>query len=632
MDLFNLEEYREPQINVIGIDQFQERVQSVFKTVANVLSNTYGPYGSNSIIGVYPQHYLTKDGYQLTKYLAFNMENGPIDDMILKLIVSNSNRVNNTVGDGTTTAIIATDAIYDNYLMTKKEGNTPLSDKTILPRNIVDNIKKCGEELIRRIKEKKMNIDSLPLDEKLEVIRNVAYISSNGSEEITEKIVDIYRNIDTPIVNVDLSKTSESYTEYGSGCTMKIHMGDPCYVNNDNNTCKLEDVDILMFSHKVHEGSLAIINEVLNESIKRDRKLLVIAPMYDNRSIQTMRMNIMNAIAKYGYTPLILASAETDAGVYGEMYQDLSVVLHTRLITRKIEDDMITELKAGKPIVNLINIDGRDYIKDLIVLSGGTNKIKNTAISENDFVIKPENPMIDLGYCDSVELGEKQSFFNGFYYDEVILNTLRQNVKHLYETALQESKTTDGFSIKAVGYRRRLAMINMKSVTYYVGGETSISQEMNKDVVDDAVKAVDSAIRHGIVKGCNITTLSILTDMVNGITNPVEKAIAEIFFNGFKDVARTVFRNAGYENYTLSDAEELLDEKTFKELDTDNADLMVDAIINTCIKHDLVFDLESKTFTDTVINSANTDIEIVRVVTDLLTLLISGNQLIVSMR
>jgi hypothetical protein len=183
--------------------------------------------------------------------------------------------------------------------MTKKEGNTPLSDKTILPRNIVDNIKKCGEELIRRIKEKKMDIDSLPLEEKLEIIRNVAYVSSNGSNEITDKIVDIYRNIDSPIVNVDLSKTAESYTEYGTGCTMKIHMGDPCYINNDNNTCKLEDVDILMFSHKVHEGSLTIINETLSESIKRDRKLLVIAPMYDNRSIQALRMNIMNSITKY---------------------------------------------------------------------------------------------------------------------------------------------------------------------------------------------------------------------------------------------------------------------------------------------------------------------------------------------
>jgi hypothetical protein len=314
------------------------------------------------------------------------------------------------------------------------------------------------------------------------------------------------------------------------------------------------------------------------------------------------------------------------------MYQDLSVILHTRLITRKIEDDIITELKAGKPITTLINIDGRDYIKDLTVLSHGTDKIKNTNIGESDLVIKPEEPMIDLGYCDSVELGDKQSFFNGFYYDEVVLNALRQNVKHLYETALQESKTTDGFSVKAVGYRRRLAMINMKSVTYYVGGETTISQEMNKDVVDDAVKAVDSAIRHGIVKGCNITTLSILKDMINEITNPVEKAVAEIFFNGFKDVAKTVFRNAGYDNYDFSDAQKLLDAETFDTLDIENSSLMVDAIINTCIKDDLVFDLESKTFTDTVINSANTDIEIVRVVTDLLTLLISGNQLIVSMR
>ena len=626
MNLLKLEEYGVPEINVIDITLFEKRVQEVFKKVASVLANTYGPYGSNTIIGDYPYHYLTKDGFHITKYLAFNGENGPIDNMILKLIISNSDRLNNTVGDGTTTAIIATNAIYDNYITSMGRGSV-LADASILPRVLMENVKECGEKIIEKIKSHKLDIASLEKPEKLDMVKNIAYISSNGSKEITENIVDIYEQIDSPVINVDLSKTGESYIEYGHGCILKIFMGDPCYVNNDNNTCKLNNVDVVMFSHKVHEGTLPIINELVAESSKRKRQLLVLAPMYDNRSIQALKVQIMQTISKYGYSPLVLATAEVTAGVSGDMYQDLSVILNTTVITRTIEDNIARELKDGEPITELFNIDGRHYIEDLWVKDSSgaiTNK------TEEGY--KPQNPYLNLGYCENVELGVKHSVFNGFYYDKNIFAKLKQNVEFLYKDAMEQSKSTSGFSIKAVGYRKRLAMINMKSVTYYVGGETHMSQEMNKDVIDDAVKAVDSAMNHGIIRGCSVTTMQSINELYNTEEDSVKKEVYNIFLRGFEDVATTLFRNAGYDKYTAQQKDEILSSDTVSELKYNDQDTLIGAIIETCINTGKVFDLETKTFTDKVINSANTDIEIVKVITDLLGLLVSGNQLILSMR
>ena len=56
----------------------------------------------------------------------------------------------------------------------------------------------------------------------------------------------------------------------------------------------------------------------------------------------------------------------------------------------------------------------------------------------------------------------------------------------------------------------------------------------------------------------------------------------------------------------------------------------IDLIVNRSIKTGLVFDLENKTFSDSIINSAATDIEILTAIIDLISILITGNQLVMT--
>lgn len=57
---------------------------------------------------------------------------------------------------------------------------------------------------------------------------------------------------------------------------------------------------------------------------------------------------------------------------------------------------------------------------------------------------------------------------------------------------------------------------------------------------------------------------------------------------------------------------------------------LLDLIVNISIMKDAVFDLEAKEFSSDIINSANTDIQVLIASMDLITLLINGNQLVIT--
>ena len=57
---------------------------------------------------------------------------------------------------------------------------------------------------------------------------------------------------------------------------------------------------------------------------------------------------------------------------------------------------------------------------------------------------------------------------------------------------------------------------------------------------------------------------------------------------------------------------------------------LLDLIITISVKKNAVFDLETKAFSLDIINSANTDIQVLIASMDLITLLINGNQLVIT--
>jgi Na+/serine symporter len=148
-----------------------------------------------------------------------------------------------------------------------------------------------------------------------------------------------------------------------------------------------------------------------------------------------------------------------------------------------------------------------------------------------------------------------------------------------------------------------------------------------------------------------------IEDTIKNISNttndPIDMILLKILRGGFRDVYRTVLTSA-IEDFEieLANYETTYEfpkylytgivEKVFPDYDKLNKMIdedidkykvnFIDLIIDYSIKYGLVFDVASKKFTDRVINSCRTDEEILKATIDLISLLITGNQMIVTQK
>ena len=219
---------------------------------------------------------------------------------------------------------------------------------------------------------------------------------------------------------------------------------------------------------------------------------------------------------------------------------------------------------------------------------------------------------------------------------------------------------------------------------------------MRRDIYDDAIKAAASAYRHGTILGCNVSTIKAIEEVWDSLKendsteDDVPKAydakLLSIFHQGFVDTYRTVLNNwhpdevactieppktedgedakvecneedcQNIATYAINRLQEYIPGFAANEIfqGEDGKKAARDAIARLCemrllengpfqitlydfliefsVQTETVFDLTTKKFSKDVINSLQTDDEVLTATIDLLTLLISGNQMVVTQR
>ena len=171
-------------INIIPQEDFEDLAQEVFGVIAENLTKSLGPLGSSATIFDGTIVEATKDGYHiLDKYIFHNR----YKKMIYNLIKTPCTKMNNTVGDGTTTAIALTNEMYQLYKDREKE----IKSLYRLPRQFTAKWNQVVEAIIERVKEMATPIDP----EDYDTIYHLAYISSNGNAEIAEALKHLQKRI-----------------------------------------------------------------------------------------------------------------------------------------------------------------------------------------------------------------------------------------------------------------------------------------------------------------------------------------------------------------------------------------------------------------------------------------------------
>ena len=258
-----------------GREKLLEGITKMSKTV----KSTLGPLG-NTVMMESMNHtrgmIITKDGVTVAKEIEFE---DPVENLAVKMMKEASDRTATSAGDGTTTAIVLTEAII-------KEGMRLIDrEPNINTSQLARDISRISEDVIKSLDKSSKKVSG-------DTLRDVATISTNNDKDLGKMIADAYSDLGKDgKLTVENSKTEDTYIDITKGIKIDRGYSSKLFINNQrNDECILDDVHILMTDMEI--TNILQIEGVLKPIINQNKKLLIIGNCASNVT-NTLAANVM---------------------------------------------------------------------------------------------------------------------------------------------------------------------------------------------------------------------------------------------------------------------------------------------------------------------------------------------------
>lgn len=588
--------------NVVTEDEYRLRINLLFDDVSNTLSKTLGPYGATSVLDKVGDVMLSKDGWQVLKKLAYMDE---IQNTLLGLIVKIAHQVVMRVGDGSTTSVVGANQLLQQI--------DEIGRKTKLrPKQLLDTLEEVVSDICDRIQQ-----NAVPINKEgdLEEIYKLALVSTNGDADIAEMIRTIYKETGNPAIEFNKSKSSYTTFEILKGYKLQFMTYiDRIFINNDNGTCNVKKPIILMFNHKLEQDYFeTIIQPAIRVAIHRGQRLVVVAPYYDSFLLQRFARDLS----------LEFKATKT------------STVVYTK--------------------ASLMDEHRADLFNDFAALCGCTIINESIALDvlKGDLEFKPEDY---LGEVEEMDIGEQSTFATGFNHkDEAMLNILEKDAVSKYQDLHEAAESASTITEALVNAKQRMSKLKGNMGIINVGGSTELAKMANFDLVEDAVKACESAYLFGVSPGQTIGIQTAIRDLKEIEQDKTKRLFLDAISNAYRDVTRILLENkfkeripnrimnalieSSIRTQAVIDIErteiEFIEMALVDDISKPNGNFIQriihklerligikdidDVLAPEAIVRDLYMD-------DTIINSCKTDIEVLRATSGIVGLLLSSNQ------
>jgi chaperonin GroEL len=303
-------------------------------------------------------------------------------------------------GDGTTTATVLAEAIFNEGLRAVVSGINPMLMKR--------GIEKAVEDIVARLKEMKKDVKSK------KDLESVASVASNNDPEIGRIIAEAMERVGKDgVITVEEGKTFETSHDFVEGMQFDRGYLSPYFVTDPQKMeVDLEDPYILIHEKKISSNKdlVPVLERVLNTG----RPLLILAEDVEGEALATLVINKLRgtfrcaAVKAPGYGDRRKAMLEDIAILTGgrAIFEDLGIQLENIQLTDmgrakkvKIDKDNTTIIEgAGKKqaiqgriqaIQRELEKSTSDYDKEklserIAKLSGGVAKINVGAATESE--------------------------------------------------------------------------------------------------------------------------------------------------------------------------------------------------------------------------------------------------------
>ena len=446
-------------------------------TLADAVCITLGPKGRNVVLEKsYGSPLITNDGVSIAKEIELEDK---FENMGAKLVYEVANNTNDVAGDGTTTATILARNMINSGMKAVDKGCNP-----VLMR---EGIEYASKEVAKTI---------LKNSRKVETSGDVASVAtiSAGSKEIGDLIAEAMDKVGRDgIINVDESNGFDNELEISEGMQYDKGYVSPYMVSDrEKMQVELENPYVLVTNHKIN--NLQEILPVLEQVLKTNKPLLLIAEDYENEVISTLVLNKLR-----GTFNVVATKAPCFGDNQKEMLQDIAALtgakLYNKDLNMKLEELQLEELGT---------------IKKVIVTKDNT-----TMISGNE-----ENPELKA---------------------------------RIEEIKTRVASSTSDYDKKQ--FQERLGKLTNGVATIKVGATTESELKEKKLRIEDALNATKAAVAEGIVIGGGAALVEAYKELKPVLKNDnvdVQKGI-NIVMEALLSPICQIAENAGYNSEDIVD-------------------------------------------------------------------------------
>jgi chaperonin GroEL len=315
-----------------GVDA-RASIQKGVKQLARAVKVTLGPKGRTVILDKkFGSPLITKDGVTVAKEIELEE---PFENMGAQMVREVASKTSDMAGDGTTTATVLAEAIFDEGLKMVTAGANPMAIKRGIDAAVEAIVEKF-KEISDDVKESKE-------------IAAVGTISANNDPTIGNLIADAMDKVGKDgVITVEEAKGMETTLEVVEGMQFDRGYLSPYFITDaEKMECVLEEPYILIFEKKI--SALRDLLPLLETIAKTGKPLLVIAEDVEGEALATLVVNKIRGI---------LRCAAVKAPGFGErrkaMIEDIAVLTNGRAITEdlgiKLENIQMEDLGQAKQV------------------------------------------------------------------------------------------------------------------------------------------------------------------------------------------------------------------------------------------------------------------------------------------
>jgi chaperonin GroEL len=261
-------------------DQARESIHKGVKKLAHAVKITLGPCGRNVILEKsWGSPTVTKDGVTVAKEIELQ---DPFENMGAQMVKEVASKTSTVAGDGTTTATILAESIFNEGLKNITAGANPMQVKR--------GIDMAVEAIVGELKKMSISVDST------KQIEQVATCSSNQDIEIGKKLAEAMDKVGKDgVVTVEEGQSLETTVELLEGMQFDKGYLSPHFINKfENMTVELEKPYILIHEKKL--SSVKNIVPLLEKVAKAGKPLLVIAEDLEGEALATLVVNKLRGV------------------------------------------------------------------------------------------------------------------------------------------------------------------------------------------------------------------------------------------------------------------------------------------------------------------------------------------------